>query len=670
MSRLLRILVLLSAAAALALGTALGARGWGPLDWWVAGAVVAGLFAGRFAPRAGLAAVLGTAYIVPVLFQATLGTFDPAQQLVWIGALFGVSVGLAPRARWSLPRAWETPLVYWASVVAVTWPIVVWREADFRWAMLNVYHNATSGLGGPPPVVAISIINVALTLLVGIVFFDACCHAFDAADRRRFESYVVWPLAASVLISAVLAIYQGTVDLTFLSAHNWPADHRAAGGLIDAGGSGSASAFWCVALFVLAGRWTAIRMGAATVGAAVLVAGTWMTGSRSAAAAAIIALVGMFAAAAARGRRRLVLGAAVVAVALAGVALAVIVARGSETVGPVGRAVAIYREAAAREGTAAFIREQLFDRGAPVGTMSVQMVAAYPVTGVGVGAFYDLMSDYAWKIIRFRSTPDNAQSWYRHQLAELGWLGSLGWLWWTAAAMWLVLRTKGDADDAFAAGAIKAGLVTIAFVSAFAMPTQVPSIALMVWVFMYWYLTACAPARTRAFAAHAAPPWRWPAVAVAVLLFAGATGWVGWTALRPPYRALWADWEYWRGAYDPETGPSGRFWWTGQESAVVKAVQPGYLHFTVSLSHPDVSTAPVRVRLWRQHHEPILDTVIADSAPRDFYLPVPDGARNMMIETWVDRTWRPGGSDHRDLGLAMSDWTFVAAPPAGATVIR
>jgi len=38
----------------------------------------------------------------------------------------------------------------------------------------------------------------------------------------------------------------------------------------------------------------------------------------------------------------------------------------------------------------------------------------------------------------------------------------------------------------------------------------------------------------------------------------------------------------------------------------------------------------------------------------------------------VSRTWRPadyGQGDPRDLGLALEDWTFVADPPAGATIV-
>jgi len=45
----------------------------------------------------------------------------------------------------------------------------------------------------------------------------------------------------------------------------------------------------------------------------------------------------------------------------------------------------------------------------------------------------------------------------------------------------------------------------------------------------------------------------------------------------------------------------------------------------------------------------------------------------MMLETWVDRTWRPaefGQNDTRELGIAIADWTFVDAPPPGAAVIE
>jgi hypothetical protein len=622
----------------------------------------------RRLPRAAWGVSLGVAYLVPALFRLVLDRYLPAYQFVWIALVLGVVIGAAPLTRWSLPDRWRLPLAYWAAAVAATWPIVVWREADFRWAMLDVYHNATTGLGGPPPVVAVTLIATAVTTLAGILLFDACFAAFDPADRRRVERWVIAPLFVSALVNAALAVYQGTVDIAFLNAHNWPIEHRAGGGLVDANASGAVAGFWCCLAVAFAGAWTKPRLAAVATAAALLGAGLWMTGSRSALLAGVIVVAATaFAAARLLRARRMLVAVAFAAIAIAGVALAM-----SGSSNAVSRMITQWKEGVNRASASDIIKEQLFNRGAPVGTMSVQMMEEYPWTGVGVGAFHQLMSDYGFVITGLRLPPDNAQSWYRHELAELGLIGSVGWVWWGSALVWLVLRSRRDGTDRFAAAVIAAALLSIAVVSLVAGPMHVIQLSLTFWLLVFWYLAASDSARARLLApARAITATPWAAAAVAVLLFAAGTAWVGWTKLRPPYRALWADWVYWRGAYDPESGPDGTFWWTSQESAIVKPAQPGYAKVSVWVSHPDVTSRPVTVQLWRQHHEPIYSAQFADASRHDLYIAVPTGARNLMLETWVSRTWSPGGAgDRRELGLGMSDWSFVSAPPEGAVVLR
>lgn len=631
-----------------------------------------GVIGARTGSRAGWWLVLAPAYVVPVLFHAAVGDFILSYELAWAAAVFGLICGRAGRT-WSLPARWQVPLVYWAAVIAVTWPIVVLREADFHWSMLSVYHSATSALGGPPPVVASLVIVMALAQLLGILLLDTCCATFDPADRTRFEAWVVMPLFVSALASSALSIYQGAVDLSFLSRDPWPLWERAAGGLADSNASGAIAAFWGCVAFVLVGRWTLPRLAMAAGLTATIGAGVWATGSRSALLAFGITLaLSSWAALRVIAVRRVLVVAVVVAVVVAIGVLAGAGAVITRSMSPVARLIVSLRESSS---PAEIVEQQLFNRGGAVGTASVRMMKEFPLTGLGIGGYYLLMPDYVWAVSKVRpSAPDNAQSWYRHQLANLGLVGSVGWIWWTAMLVVLVVRTGGDAHDAFAAGGIKAILVSVALVATVAGPTHEFSIALSLWIWVFWYLTASRAARERLFA----PPRpigrvTWAVVTVALVALGAGTAWVGWTRLRPPYRALWADWEYWRGASDPQPGPTGTFWWTEQESAIVRPAQPGYARIEFWLIHGDLGASPVEVKLWRQHRELMLDTWVRDTEPKVFYMRVPDGARNLLIESWVSHTWNRGdfgGSGPRAVGLAMADWTFVTSPPAGARVLE
>ena len=62
----------------------------------------------------------------------------------------------------------------------------------------------------------------------------------------------------------------------------------------------------------------------------------------------------------------------------------------------------------------------LWTRGG-YGTVATRMIRDYPLTGVGIGSFNWMAADY-WRRDRERaSLPfDNAQNWWRHQVAELG----------------------------------------------------------------------------------------------------------------------------------------------------------------------------------------------------------------------------------------------------------
>jgi hypothetical protein len=65
---------------------------------------------------------------------------------------------------------------------------------------------------------------------------------------------------------------------------------------------------------------------------------------------------------------------------------------------------------------------------------------------------------------------DNAQNWYRHQVAEFGLVGSLPWLVWVLTFGWFVLRPRaGEPPIAWTA---RGALIGFAFISLVGMPAQ------------------------------------------------------------------------------------------------------------------------------------------------------------------------------------------------------
>ena len=136
-----------------------------------------------------------------------------------------------------------------------------------------------------------------------------------------------------------------------------------------------------------------------------------------------------------------------------------------------------------------FAEFELWNRGAPYGTASVWMVEDSPVVGVGVGTYHNLFPDYSYLIRGVASPFDNAQSWYRHQLAELGILGSLGWISWVLLFCALLARGKVREEDSFQAGAVKGALVAIGVICLVSMPTQQYAVSLTFWIFAFWFVT-------------------------------------------------------------------------------------------------------------------------------------------------------------------------------------
>jgi len=671
--------VLASAVAAIACGVWLGARAWAPLLPLSVAAFIGAFAVGKWQGTRVWAPALVCSYIFPAVLLLTHGEMDQAYWNIWMAGVLGGIAATTNLKEWSFPERWKWPLAYWALAVALVWPAVVAREADFSWALMSEYHIGNSFFGGSPPVVSVWVLQVTLIHLLSLLWFDAAFASFPVSSPTtslaRFTRDVAWPLVTGLLFGSLVAIYQGAVDITWLSGHQYVIYRRATASLDDGNAFGAVAGFWIGGLLALAAsaERTSLRV-LAVIGAGIAGAGLWATGSSSALIAA--GIVGVLALWYVVTRRRVpvrdVLFIGVPAIALIA-AFAFFAARNS-TANPLVRFVDRLPGLSKTEveDWAAF---QLWNRYGPFGTVSMKMARDYPLSGIGVGSFNHIFPDESFALIGDRSHQDNAQSWYRHQLAELGFLGSLGWIVWLTLFAGMLLRSRGSDEHQFSALMIKGALVAIGLVSLVSMPTQSLPVAFTVMVFAFWYLLlspsavaiATAPGLAVRKGICAAAIW------MLALVMVGATLWSGWRSLRPPFRAIKADWTYQLGIHPVEQADKdGQLRWTERHATEVLPVSGPWLKLTVGGGPADIATRPIRVEIKRSGRW-IIGVTRQDLSEQTWYVRAPEGAKRMMLEFEVSRTWRAsdfGGKDTREVGMFIRDWTFVQAPPRGAVLIQ
>jgi len=233
-----------------------------------------------------------------------------------------------------------------------------------------------------------------------------------------------------------------------------------------------------------------------------------------------------------------------------------------------------------------------------------------------------------------------------------------------------LVRSGGrDGTDA-AAWLIKGALVVIATISAVAMPTQNMAVAFTVWIFAAWYITLSPQAAALAGADHPAA-LRHPPVAplgrlgielVAATLI-GAFVWVtvvtGREHLRPPMRAVMAQWRYRYGFHPLETDSddgSPFAWMSGTRAvSVLPTVTGNWLRISVGGGPPDLKARPMHVQIFRGG-ERVIDLPRYEGEPLTRFLRVRKNEWAAMVEVTTDRTWSPsefGGSDARRFGVRV-----------------
>jgi O-antigen ligase len=643
-----KLLIVAGAAAILAFDLAIG-RAWSGMPLAASALFTVAAIVTAYDRRA-IGLVLAFAYVFPALIRVTLETYAVQFDVLWMAALLGAIVPDAVTSRWHIPRRWRSALVCAALSIAVGTSIVVLREIDFNPDLLGPMPGAV--LSGLPPYFAEWVSLVGLTLMLGILWFDWLSGAADL----DFEATILLPLAASTIVMALVSLYQLFVDVAFLNETVYAGVGRAGGTLYDANVSGTLAAMGIGAAMFFADRYPGWRRATSWTAAFLFACAVWASGSRTASAATVVVCAsGAISLWRSRGKPRRVRSRPVTLAAMAAIIVVVTVTAimiDTTAVGPLqrlGDTLPFVSGRSLRE-----VAAEMWNRNG-YGTASTHLIGRFPLSGIGVGSFHIFGPELSPV---GRLPPDNAQNWYRHQIVEMGVLGSMGWLVFTALFGWFVL--KPDRTLPPSAGYARGIVLAFALISLLGVPTQHVAAAITFWTAAAWYTRLSGVKGDGA----ALAPRVWLAIMAVVFAFGASTLHAAITDLRVPARARQMGWPYSYGFYDPEPdGAGGEVRWTARRATALVEVRGRTMTLVVGAPHQDIEQKPIAVKVWCEGRL-VIDARLATGEPRTATVQVPDGLLQALVDVRVSRTVRPsdfGAKDDRDLGVLVK-WGFASAP--------
>jgi hypothetical protein len=610
-------------------------------------AVVVGLAAGWFASATRSSEIQATcllaAPLLPAMLRGLTGREGPVLDLLWMAPLTTSIVRSTPWSRWVMPAGWRVSAGGWALGLALTWPIIVVREAGFDLGGLWDLGRNNSEIGISAPHAAMWSLYAAWTPLAGLLWVDVIsARASRAPDAW---AHCMWSLWVGGTLATLVALYQGLVDLQFASTPFWAARGRATGTMLDANAYGMVAMLAGPMAFVAClARPSGPRVALGSAALVANLAGVWLSGSRTAALCSVIGLVtlGAAMARASAGLRRKLLPFAI-AGALAMGALIV----SSSPLGPVRRLL----ESPDSSVVLALNRE-------PYGTIALRMMRDYPATGVGAGGYNVIAPDYSRPFWGSRLQFDNAQNWWRQIAAEGGLLGSLAPFVLSALLAWCVVRPPPVPERRREAVLVRGSLVALGVASTISMPTQSPVVMLWLCSLAGWlpWLVAAPP--------RSVVLWRpWPKAAWLVAGAAAAALAAGQVALAngpldPGARARRLNRERIVGTTRPEKPFGARaFRWTGRTASFEWPVTAQWLVLRFWAPHPDVAARPVHVAITTACGV-VFDGDLHNPEVVSLALRLPRDLSRIGASFDVSHTWQPSSSgnssDTRELGVGVS----------------
>jgi hypothetical protein len=616
------------------------------------------------------AIVATAAAIAPVFLAALTGTAAlNVFYTVVLAALFGALLPTLPRNGWRLPSPWRLPIAAWALTLSFGWPVMIVREAGLRLGTLRDTGTLDSWALLTTPQVESWILYVAITQLAAVVWLDWLfgpgAGIRDPGSESSPDVRIANPshgLWIGATLASIVAIVQGTIAMSFLNAEPWIGLRRAAGTMLDANAYGAVAAVAGPLAFVSIPRLLNRHVRALQASAlAINWAGAWMSGSRTALLCGVFATL-LLAYELVRSSARDETASRNTWSLLAGVAVVVLVlAIGAGAIGPLERI-----------RTAGTPVQELWTRGG-YGSVATRMVREYPFTGVGIGSFNWMAPDY-WREIANDKLPfDNAQNWWRHQVAELGLIASLPILFWSVWMAWLVVTRRTNGEHRLETQTLRGLLIGIGAASLLGMPTQNPIVLLMFFscAARFEMLTRVERSQPISNPESRIPAIAWAAAFLIAIGYAGAQLVLARGPLKPLERAARLNRDYITGTYPSEPLPQGQFRWTRRHATFALAAQSTHLMIRYHVEHPDVATHPVRLRIGTPC-QTIVDRMFTDMSVDGQALELPAGQTRVVFDTEVSRTWRPtdfGKPDRRELGAAV-EADFVETPTVVSSLER
>jgi O-antigen ligase len=309
--------------------------------------------------------------------------------------------------------------------------------------------------------------------------------------------------------------------------------------------------------------------------------------------------------------------------------------------------------------------DQFFNKRLRLWSAAWAMVKAYPLTGVGLGAYIIELPNYLQSLGMPLKRSDSALNYPIHVAAELGLVGLLLVVWVAAAVLkQLGMSWRSRSPDArFLLAGVLGGIA--AFGVNFMFQTYVGSFDVK---YTFWLLLALAlamggggtlPARGEK------PGRRFVILGLTLVLVFGAVHF--WNSSRSlSLEARTADLRIKQdfGLDRVEKTTDGReFRWTGRRAGLTVTVLGPTLRVPLLASHPDISRHPVRVRVYQvegffRGKRLLSDITIRDGLWQTYTLSLPgESGREVFLFFEVSRTWNPqkalGVRDPRNLGVAI-----------------
>jgi hypothetical protein len=613
------------------------------VTWLLRGLATAAFVTGWFVAARAPSRIqiwLALAIVGPALLRLLAGREGPVLDLVWMAGFAGGLLRISPWSRWTMPFPWNVLIGGWALALSLGWPVLVAREIGFRMAGFQDAGALNSWSMMPGSQAAMWISYMVLAQLLGALWFEW------AREARGHPLKLVHPLWIGTTVASLVAIVQGTIDLGFLSTDFWAATRRATGTMLDANSYGLCAALAAPIGFLAMRTLAPGRPAAAIAVFAVNFAGLWLSGSRTTLLCGVLGAIALIIGVMREQRsqsqwlRRAVLW--MPAGALAVLAIMML----TKTTNPIQRALDI---PPGRAGLA-----ELWNRGG-YGPIALRMTREYPFTGVGSGSYRMLAPDYGRALLNDALPPDNAQNWWRHQIAELGVFGGALIIGFSLLVAWRVLTGRDGNADPAAAWTVRGLLVGLGATSLFGMPTQSPVVLCWFFGLVAWF-ARLVPDAPRRELGSGEPRVAWLVAVALAIAYAGGHLVLARGSLHPVERARQAHRDYVIGAYPPEPLPgTSQFRWTGEESRFFWAVKSPYMVVRFWSQHPDIATRPVHVTVTSPCGV-LFDEDLTSDTSMSLGMAVPQNQRTLEATVRVSRTWSPadvGEADTRQLGVGI-----------------